>query len=108
MFVTATSADTAGEPIENARVVAEEMERWLLEMEGFEGFLMLVREGRALGLTFWASRDVAERHSHTRTQFRERMLTVAGVRIDEVVDYELAFARFGQGLISAGGAEPAA
>jgi hypothetical protein len=107
VFVTLTSADTTGEPIENAKVVAEEMDRWLLEMDGFEGFLMLTREGRAVGLTFWRSREVAERHNHTRTQFRERMLSVAGVKIEEVVDYELAFARLGPELTSIGNSEAA-
>ena len=104
MFVTVTTADTTGEPIENASVVGEEMDRWLRDADGFEGFLLLATEGKAVGLAFWASREVAERHSHARTQFRERMLSIAGVQIEEVVDYEVAFARFGPGLIAAAGA----
>ena len=108
MFVTLTSADIAGEPIENTKVVAEEMERWLREMEGFEGFLMLARDGNAVGLVFWADREIAEKHRHSRTQFRERMLSIAGVTIEEVADYELSFARLGPGLISAGSIESAA
>ncbi len=103
MYVTVTTADTTGEPIENAPVVAEEMERWLRETEGFEGFLMLAGEQKAVGLAFWASREVAERHNTARSQFRERMLSIAGVRIEEVVDYEVVFARFGPGLITAAG-----
>jgi hypothetical protein len=70
-------------------------------MEGFEGLLLLAGEGRALGLAFWASREVAEYHAVARAEFRERMLGVAGVRIEDVVDYEVAFARFGPGLIDA-------
>jgi hypothetical protein len=101
VFVTVTTADTAGEPIENVPIVAEEMERWLRETEGFEGFLMLTGEQKAIGLTFWASREEAERHRLARTQFRERILSVAGVRIEEIVDYEVAFARFGPGLVAA-------
>jgi hypothetical protein len=101
VFVTVTTADTAGEPIEDAAVVAEEMERWLRETEGFEGFLMLTGEQKAIGLAFWASREEAERHNLARTQFRERILSVAGARIEEVVDYEVAFARFGPGLVAA-------
>jgi hypothetical protein len=95
VYVTVTTADTTGEPIENAPVVAEEMERWLRDTDGFEGFLMLAREGKAVGLAFWASKEVAERHGVARTQFRERMLSIAGVQIEEVVDYEVAFARLG-------------
>jgi hypothetical protein len=104
VFVTVTTADTAGEPIENAAVVAEEMERWLRETEGFEGFLMLAGDQKAVGLTFWANREIAQQHRHARTQFRERILSIAGVRIEDVVDYEVAFARFGPGLVAAGGA----
>ncbi|MGE5691523.1 MAG: hypothetical protein ACM33B_13280 [Pseudomonadota bacterium] len=101
MYVTVTTTDTTGEPVENAPIVAEEMERWLREMDGFEGFLVLAREGKALGLAFWQSREVAERHQLARTEFRERMLAIAGVQIEDVVDYEVAFARLGPGLIAA-------
>ncbi|MGH3070906.1 MAG: hypothetical protein ACRDNB_01390 [Gaiellaceae bacterium] len=100
MFVTVTTADTAGQSMENAPIVAEEMERWLRETEGFEGFIMLAGEEKAVGLAFWESREVAERHNHARTQFRERMLSIAGVTIEDVVDYEVAFARLGPKLIS--------
>ena len=81
MFVTVTTVDTAGEPIETAPIVAEEMERWLRDAKGFEGFLLLAGEGKAIGLSFWESRETAERHRVARTQFRERMLSIAGVRI---------------------------
>ena len=101
MYVTVTTTDTTGDPVENAPIVAEEMERWLREMDGFEGFLVLAREGKALGLAFWQSREVAERHQLARTEFRERMLAIAGVQIEDVVDYEVAFARLGPGLIAA-------
>ena len=101
MHVTVTTADTTGQTIANAAIVAEEMESWLREMEGFEGLLLLVSEGKALGLAFWASREIAEHHAVARAEFRERMLGVAGVRIENVVDYEVAFARFGPRLIEA-------
>jgi hypothetical protein len=103
VYVAVTTADTSGEPIENASVVGEEMDRWLRDTEGFEGFILLAAEGKAVGLAFWASREVAERHNHARTQFRERMLSIAGVRIEEIVEYEVAFARFGPGLMAAAG-----
>jgi hypothetical protein len=51
-----------------------------------------------MGIAFWASREVAERYVSTRSEFRERALSIAGVRIEEVVDYDVAFARFGPGL----------
>jgi hypothetical protein len=101
VFVTVTTADTAGEPIENAPIVAEEMDRWLRETDGFEGFLLLAGEGKAMGLAFWESRETAEHHRVARTQFRERILAIAGVRIEEVVDYDVVFARLGPGWRSA-------
>lgn len=102
MFVTVTTADTTGEPIANASIVAEEMERWLRDAEGFEGFLMLTGDEKALGLSFWESREAAERHNFARSRFRERILSIAGVEIESIVDYEVAFARLGPGLVAAG------
>jgi hypothetical protein len=92
MFVSCTRVKTSDQPIENATIVGQEMERWLREIDGFEGFLMLSREGSSLGLTFWQSRDVAERHRVARMQFLERILSIAGVEIEEIVEYELTFA----------------
>ena len=89
MYVTVTRAKTSDQPPENATIVAEEMERWLSDLEGFEGFLMLSREGTSIGLTFWASREAAERNSPLRDRFRERMLALARVELEEVVDYEV-------------------
>jgi hypothetical protein len=100
VFATVTTTDTGGEPLENATIVAEEMERWLRGLEGFEGFVLLANEERAMGIAFWASSEVAERYVSVRSEFRERALSVAGVRIEEVVDYHVAFARFGPGLVA--------
>lgn len=104
MYVTLTTADTTGASIEDASVVGEEMARWLRDTDGFEGFLLLAGEQKAVGLAFWASREVAEQHNHARAQFRERMLSIAGVQIEDVVDYEVAFAHLGPGLRAAAGA----
>ena len=95
MYVALTSANTGDQPSENATIVAEEMYRWLRETEGFEGLLFLSREGTTLGLTFWESREIADRHQASRMQFRDRMLSTAGVEIGETVDYEVTFARLG-------------
>ena len=95
MYVALTSANTGDQPSENATIVAEEMYRWLRETEGFEGLLFLSREGTTLGLTFWDSREIAERHQASRMQFRDRMLSTAGVGIGETVDYEVTFSRLG-------------
>lgn len=95
MHVTVTRVKTADQPIENAAIVADEMERWLRELEGFRGFLMLAREGTTLGLTFWSSHELAERYREKRQAFAERMTAIALVEIEEVLDYELAYGRLG-------------
>jgi hypothetical protein len=92
VYVSLTRVKTSDQPIEYATIVAEEMERWLRDIEGFEGLLMLSREGTTLGLTFWESREVAENQRVVRMQFLERITSVAEVEIEEIVDYEVTFA----------------
>lgn len=98
MHVTVTSAKTSDQPLENATIVAEEMVRWLRDIDGFEGFLMLSQEGLTLGLSFWESREAAERHRVARAQFRERMLSIADVEVEESSDFEVTFADLGRRL----------
>lgn len=98
MYVSFTRVDTTTSPVENAAIVAEEMLGWLRDIDGFEGFLMLQGETTAIGLTFWESREVADRHRVARMQFVERMSTVAGVRIEERLDFEVAFAALAPSL----------
>jgi hypothetical protein len=102
MYVSLTRVNTSDQPIDNATIVAEEMLRWFREMEGFEGLLMLSTEGTTLGLTFWESRDVAERYRVTRMQFRDRMTSAADVQVEETVDYVVTFAHLGPSLTDFG------
>jgi hypothetical protein len=95
VYVSLTRVKTSDQPIEDATIVGEEMLRWFREMEGFEGLLMLSKEGTTLGLTFWESREVAERHRVARMRFRDRMTSAAGVEVEETVDYEVTFANLG-------------
>ena len=95
MHVTLTRVSTSDQPIENATIVGEEMLRWFRESEGFQGLLMLSKEGTTLGLTFWESREIAERHRVARMRFRDRMTSAAGVQVEESVDYEVTFAHLG-------------
>jgi|SRR5215212_3384372 hypothetical protein len=92
MHVTVTRVSTGDQPISNATIVGEEMHGWLRELEGFAGFLMISREGTTLGMTFWESAEVADGHRASRDGFRDRMTRVAGVVIEEIVDYEVTFA----------------
>jgi hypothetical protein len=95
MFVTSTRVKTSDQPIENATIVAQEMMGWLRDIDGFEGFLMLSREGTTVGMSFWESREAAERHRAVRMEFIERISSVVGVEIEEIVEYELTFAELG-------------
>ena len=96
MFVNLTRVKTSGDATEDARMVAEEMERWLQQIEGYQGFLMLAQEGTAVGLTFWESREVAERHRQSRLEFRDRMIAIAGGEIEETMELDLIYARLAE------------
>jgi len=93
--------NTGDQPISNATIVAEEMHGWLKDLEGFVGFLVVSREGTTLGLTFWESSEIADRQRALRDEFRERIMGVVGIDIEEVVDYEVTFSQL-RGLIAAG------
>jgi hypothetical protein len=67
------------------------MHRWFRDLEGFEGFLMLSREGTTLAMTFWQSSEVADRSRTTRDEFRGRITAVVGVEVEDVEDYRLMF-----------------
>jgi heme-degrading monooxygenase HmoA len=93
VHVTITRVSTGDQPIENATIVAEEMYRWLRDMDGFQGFLMLSREGTTLSITFWESSEIADRSAAARGEFRNRIISVVGVEVEEVADYQMMFAR---------------
>ena len=95
MFVSSTRVSTSDQPIEIATIVAQEMTGWLRDIDGFEGFVMLSREGTTVGMTFWESREAADRHRVARMQFIERMSSVVGVEIEEMVEYQVTFAELG-------------
>jgi hypothetical protein len=99
VYVTMNRVKTAGEPVENASIVADGLQDWLRDVEGFEGLLMLSREGTSIGLTFWESREVAERYRPLRMQFLDRVLSAVGVELEESLDFEVTFAQLGPGLI---------
>jgi hypothetical protein len=100
--VTRTRA-SPDQPIEVATIAGEEMLPWLRQIEGFEGLLMLSNEaeGITLALTFWESREVAERHRAARMQFRDRVTATVNVQVEETVDFEVTFAHLGSRLAAA-------
>ena len=92
VYVNLTRVSTSDQPIENATIVGEEMVRWLRDIEGYRGFLMLSREGTTLGLSFWETREMAERHRVSRMQFIDRMTSAANVQVEEMLDFDVTFA----------------
>jgi heme-degrading monooxygenase HmoA len=98
VHVTCTRTKTSpDQPIEIATIAGEEMLPWLREIEGFEGLLMLSNqaEGTTLVLTFWESREVAERHRMARMQFRDRVTSAVNVQVEETLDLDVTFAHLG-------------
>jgi hypothetical protein len=94
VYATITRVATGEQPPRNASIVAEEMTGWFSDLPGFEGMLMLSREGETLGITFWSSREALEGSTgELRAGFVERMAGVVGVEIVDRHDYALAFAR---------------
>lgn len=98
MYVDLTRVNTTDQPIGNAAIVAEEMVRWLRDIDGSEGILTLSREGTTLGPTFWESHEGANRHRAARKRFVDRMTSVADVQVEETIDFEVTSAEFGRGL----------
>jgi hypothetical protein len=93
VFVSITRCDTRDSPAEDGPIVGEEMDSWLRELEGYRGLMLITRPGEALGLAFWESEELAERHGALRAEFRERMLTIAGVTIESVDGYGVSYSR---------------
>jgi heme-degrading monooxygenase HmoA len=98
VHVTVTTTKGPPEqPLEVARIAGEEMVPWLRGIDGFEGLLMLSNEaeGRTLVVTFWRSRELADRHLAARAEFRDRITSTVDVRVEDVSDYELMLADLG-------------
>jgi len=95
VFVSVTTVESTGRPIEEATLVGQEMESWLREVEGFEGMMILYGDGTTLGITFWESAEAAERQRTLRVEFLERITAVVEVDVKDISEFTLAFARFG-------------
>lgn len=88
-----TTKGSPDQPREVARLAGEEMVPWLEGIQGFEGLLMLSDEatGRTLVVTFWESRELADRHLAARAAFRDRITSTVDAEVEDVSDYELTF-----------------
>ena len=95
MHVTIVRVSTGNQDIGNATIVGEEMLRWLRDLDGFVGSMMLSRAGTTLSLSFWESAEVAERHRAVRSEFRQRITDIVGVQLVDVEEFEVTFAHLG-------------
>jgi heme-degrading monooxygenase HmoA len=98
MFVTVTTTRNSPDlPLEFATIAGEEMLPWLSQIEGFEGLMMLYNqtEGKTLVVSFWQSQEAADKHRVAREQFRDRVTSTVGVRVEDVTDYQVMFADLG-------------
>ena len=101
MFVSVTTVEGENRPIEEVAIIGEEMQTWLRDVDGFEGIMIFMGQGTALGLTFWESEQTAERARSVRMEFLQRVTSLANVTIRAVDGYELAFAGLGPRLAGA-------
>lgn len=95
MYGTLTTTQGPGKDmLALAEMTGETITTWLREIDGFEGLVMLSNQstGRTLLLSFWESRDVAERHQVARMQLRDRITAAVGVEVQETESYDVSFA----------------
>jgi hypothetical protein len=102
MYASLTSSSIR-DPVEDANEIAamagEAMDSWLREIDGYAGLLMLVAPEAATvqAITFWESRDVAERHREARMRLRDRITETVSVDVEGTTDYEVVFSRLPPG-----------
>jgi hypothetical protein len=101
VYVSVTRTKGASErQSELATMAGEAMLRWLRDIDGFDGLLMITNEGAGttLTLTFWKDKDVAERHRAARMRFRDSITAAVNVKVEETVGYDVSFVHLGQRL----------
>ena len=96
-LTTTTSTDLVDNVSEVAEMAAETMVAWLREIDGFAGLLMLSNDatGVAQVITFWESREVADRHLEARMRLRDRITKTVGVDVRETEHYDVVLAQLG-------------
>ena len=89
-----TTKGTAEDMVALAAMAGETMVEWLRDLEGFEGLVMLSNDetGTTHVISFWESKEVADRSRVARLKLRDRITTTVGVEVQETEAYEVAFA----------------
>jgi hypothetical protein len=97
MHASMTTTKGRGEDmVEVAAMAGETMVEWLRDIEGFEGLLMLSNDetGTTHVISFWQSKEIADRSRVARLQLRDRITSAASVEVQETEAYDVAFADF--------------
>ena len=89
-----TTQGTAEDMVALAAMAGETMVEWLRDLEGFEGLVMLSNDetGTTRVISFWESKEVAERSRVARLNLRDRITSTVGVDVQETEAYDVAFA----------------
>jgi hypothetical protein len=89
-----TTKGTAEDMAAIAAMAGETMVEWLRDIEGFQGLLMLSNDDTGLThvISFWESREIAERSRVARLRLRDRITSTVSVEVQETEPYEVAFA----------------
>ena len=77
-----------------ATMAGETMVEWLRDIEGFQGLLMLSSDETGLThvISFWESKEIAERSRVARLKLRDRITSTVSVEVQETEPYEVSFA----------------
>jgi len=72
-------------------MAAESMLDWLRQFDGYKGLLVLGDPDSAPAriMTFWETREAADRSARGRAQVRDSMVSAAGVELESTELYEL-------------------
>jgi len=89
-----TTQGTSEDMVALAAMAGETMVEWLRDLEGFEGLVMLSNDqtGTTHVISFWESKQVAERSRVARLKLRDRITSTVGVDVQETEAYDVAFA----------------
>jgi hypothetical protein len=88
-----TTKGTAEDMTAVATMAGETMVDWLRDIEGFEGLLMLTNDdtGTTHVISFWESKEIAERSRVARLQLRDRITSTVSVEVQETEGYAVSF-----------------
>jgi hypothetical protein len=89
-----TTKGTGEDMLAVAAMAGETMVEWLRDIEGFEGLLMLSNDetGTTHVISFWESKEIADRSRVARLKLRDRITSTVDVEVQETEPYEVAFA----------------